>query len=236
MSSPESDIRYPRLIRRVQASLFDAVILLSVFFGLGLAFASFEFPGELKAVIFALVVLMLEPGLVSMTGGTIGHHLLGLKIQNRQSGNKLNPVMALVRFLLKSLLGWLSFAFILVTKQRQAIHDKLSGSIVVVRNPTGEEGAGELAEREIYLAEYTYPGWFRRVIVIVLYLIIGFLALVVLYVMVLSGACFSEGHCTPLEGLMRIVSLTFLPVYGAIVLFYGWRGRLFGARRRLRSP
>jgi len=82
---------YPRLIRRIQAVLIDSAVLLAVFV------CSVAFAGYLKleneffgAVIALLPVILVEPLLVSIKGGTIGHHLLGLRVRNI-SNNKKQP-------------------------------------------------------------------------------------------------------------------------------------------------
>lgn len=225
------DIRYPRLANRLQAALIDAVIFIALFFGLVMILANFHFYGGLKAALFALVFLILEPGLVCATGGTIGHHALGLKIQDKHTGGHLNPFYACVRFVLKYVVGWISFTFVLVTKQHQAVHDILSGSVVTIRNPIVNEGLVGQPEREIYLAEYKYPARSQRVLIILLYLVVTLSLLSVLLTYPLSDACMNQNKCTPTDGLIEVVgSLVNLAVMVGI-LFFGWTGRLFGAKR-----
>lgn len=229
-------IAYPRLARRLQAALLDAFILvIPLFFGLGTVLSGFDFSGGLKAALFASAVLILEPGLVCTTGGTIGHHALGLRIQDKRTGSNLNPFFAFIRFSLKLVLGWLSFVFILVTKRHQALHDVFSNSVVTIRNPTGREGLGEEPEQEIYLAEFEYPAWYRRVIAIVFYIGFMLLLLGILFAVLLSEECLYQDRCSPSEDLLNLVA-SLASIGASIGIFYfGWTGQLPGARRKART-
>jgi uncharacterized RDD family membrane protein YckC len=135
-SAGQQELRYPRLIRRIQAAIIDGAILSIAFFTAGVIISAYEIHGGLKASIVALLLIILEPGLVSITGGSIGHHLRGLRVQNYKHGTNINIFRATIRFLVKILFGWLSFVFILVTKRYQAFHDMISGSVVVLRDST----------------------------------------------------------------------------------------------------
>lgn len=214
----------------------DAVIFVCLFFGLSLALSTFDISGGLKALLFAAAVLILEPGMVSMTGGTIGHHACRLRIQNQTTGKNLNPFFAVIRFLLKSLIGWLSFVFVLVTKRHQAIHDIFSNSVVLIKNPDGQNSNEGLAEREIYAADFEYPPWYRRVFVLILYILALFILISMFMALTLSQKCIEQDICTPEEGLLEIV-ISFLWIGLSVgILVYGWTGRLFGARRTKRKP
>lgn len=228
-------IAYPRLARRLQAALLDAFILvILLFFGLGTVLSGFDFSGGLKAALFVAAVLIMEPGLVWTTGGTIGHHALGLRIQDKRTGSNLNPFFAFIRFFLKLVLGWLSFAFILVTKRHQALHDIFSNSVVTIRNPTGQEGRGEKPEQEIYLAQFEYPAWHRRVIVIVLYFGMMLLLLGFFYALLLSDECLYQEQCSSIENLFDVVASIASLAASVGILFFGWTGQLPGARRKAR--
>ena len=64
---------------------------------------------------FWVPLLVLEPGLVAYTGGTIGHHLRGLRVRRVGEDRTLNLVLACVRFLIKFSLWWLSLVFVPLT-------------------------------------------------------------------------------------------------------------------------
>ena len=147
MLARQQELRYPRLYRRIQAAIIDSTIFLVILLGAGMILAPIEIHGGFKFGGVAILLFILEPGLVSITGGTIGHHLRGLRIQDHWYGTNLNIFRATIRFLVKFLLGWLSFVFILLTKKHQAIHDKISGSVVVLRDPAKVPEFEALSER-----------------------------------------------------------------------------------------
>lgn len=232
LSQSKSEHRYPRLARRLRAALIDLAIFILVFFCLATALSGLTMPGILKGTLFVMSFAFLEPGLVSLTGGTIGHHLLGLRIQDRSRGDNLGPVAAIVRFVFKSTIGFISFAFILVTHRHQAIHDLVSGSVVVVRNPTGTDHENELEEQEIYDREYEYPSKHRRVAIILFYNVLVFLAVSLVFGALLSDSCLDQDRCSLFDSIVQLVgSIVWFGLFFAI-LFHGWSGKLPGARRQ----
>jgi len=127
-----SDVKYPRLIRRIQAVLIDSVV--TPITAIGLLYLSSVLgleDGKIKAGILVLAIFVLEPVLVSATGATIGHRLIKLRIRRSGEDRNLSIFLATIRFVIKILLGTLSLIIIVSTKKHQAIHDILTDSIVV---------------------------------------------------------------------------------------------------------
>lgn len=236
MPEPNLEIRYPRLAQRFRAALIDAFILACVVFGTGFLLSSFDASGLFKAALFTSFILAVEPGLVSTTGGTIGHHALGLRIQDRRTGSNLNVMLAIVRFLAKLTLGWLSFVIITLTKRHQALHDLVSNSVVTIRNPVGGDGLEGQPEREIYFPDFEYPVWYRRVIVTTLYVVASIIPFIAVFIVLLSEQCINFDRCTATERLIE--TLSSLAWIGCIVMLLalGWTGHLPGARRRQKDP
>ena len=111
---PMSPISYPRLIRRVRAILIDSVLLPITVFGtliLGDALGVTHTYGKVALILVPIFVL--EPGLVAVTGGTVGHHLMKIRIATIDGQRNINIFAATLRFLAKLLLGWLSLIFVL---------------------------------------------------------------------------------------------------------------------------
>lgn len=139
---------YPRLLRRVRAVIIDEVVLLAAlaawWWTVGMADGAST---ALKVGSLCLVFVIVDPVLVAWTGGTVGHHLMGLKVRSAARDARINPLLATVRALLRYLLGALSLLLILLTKKHQAIHDLATGSIVVLRDPQRHSGREKLAER-----------------------------------------------------------------------------------------
>jgi hypothetical protein len=77
---------YPRLLRRVQALLIDSFIFLFVIltWWLSLPFLQ-HYPAWVKLLYPTIAWLILDPILVSFTGGTPGHHMRNIVIQKSVS-------------------------------------------------------------------------------------------------------------------------------------------------------
>ena len=82
-------------------------------------------------IAFAFIFILYDPLMVSLFGSTIGHRMSNLKVQRLDSGEKINLGLAIIRFLIKATLGWISFFTVSTNKNRQAIHDSIINSIVV---------------------------------------------------------------------------------------------------------
>lgn len=130
------DIVYPSLSKRVQSLFIDGLLMIVLMMLAAWLLDKMNPKQEdgdewLRAVLFIAIWGIYEP--VSMTFGcTLGNYLI--KIRVRKQGNinkKINILQAYVRFVVKFLLGWISFITISFNDEKRAIHDFLSGSIVL---------------------------------------------------------------------------------------------------------
>lgn len=139
---------YPRLLRRVRAVIIDEVILLGMlaawWFGLGID-PGMHLAAKLGSLLLVFVVV--DPVLVAFTGGTVGHHLMGMKVRELARDARAGLGMATVRAVFRYGLGWASLIFILVTRRHQAIHDYASRTLVVLKDPARVPGTERLPER-----------------------------------------------------------------------------------------
>lgn len=225
-------LHYPKVVRRIEAVIIDWLVFVAAFFTIANLIAPLEVHGGFKAAAVVLVILVLEPGLVAATGATIGHHLRGLRVLDAGSGRNLNIFRAIVRFILKSLLGFVSLIFVLVTKRHQAIHDLVSGSVVVIKNPTNFQDHDVLPERIVEEEGYIYPSGERRVLVIFLYIVALVLGTSALAAFALSEQCLFREVCSPNDQLLETLIGGAWLVALAVTVVLGWRGRLWGARRK----
>jgi len=233
---PMPPVFYPRLIRRVRAILIDSVLLPITVFGvliLGDALGVSHTYGKVALILVPIFVL--EPGLVAFTGGTIGHHLLRIRVATLDGQRNINIFAATLRFVAKLLLGWLSLIFVLTTKKHQAVHDLLARSVVIHKDPSTLPAYEKLVERMPDSAEYLYPPAWRRVLVIAGYWVLATVALVILGNFVASRQCIAGYRCATWETLLLLVLdiAWLLSLGGATVR--GWRGQLYGCRRRPRG-
>jgi len=223
---------YPRLLRRVRATLTDwviAVLVIACWFFI-LPFLT-DFPGQLKVALLAVIWLVLDPVLVSQTGGTPGHHLMNLRIQHKDSGENIGILRAILRSLSKIVTGAWSFIFALVTKKHQALHDLLSSTTVVLKNPETVSERERYNEREQDKGGFTYPSVLRKILIIIAYVVIVSLVFFSLIALMFPSDCFLANNCSESEELVLLV-LDWVWFFGvAILIVYGWRSRLYGARR-----
>lgn len=134
----ETDRRYARFSRRLNALSLDALVL--IFFS-AIVFAILPH-GEEHAVlrltlafVWAGVLLLYEPVTVTWFGGTIGHVLLNLRVVDEGHGGNLSLPKAISRYFLKGILGLVSFLSMSFSRRHQALHDMMTRSTVQIRDP-----------------------------------------------------------------------------------------------------
>jgi len=123
----------PSLVARIKAFFIDLLILLLVFATVSILIDMIgNVPSTVKGFIAVFMLYLYDPILTSFTGGTIGHKLMKLKIKQLQDPEKnISLLAALFRFLIKGMLGWLSFFTVTGNVNKRAIHDLASGSITL---------------------------------------------------------------------------------------------------------
>lgn len=128
--------KYGKLISRVKAIFIDVLVLA----GLGLAatkiFSMFgEVSDNTRLATFIFIFVLYDPIFTSTVGGTIGHFFIGLRVRREKDENKkIILPLAIVRFILKDLLGWISLLTVSGNKKKKALHDLVVGSVVVQLN------------------------------------------------------------------------------------------------------
>ena len=176
-------------------------------------------------------MVVLEPGLVAFTGGTLGHHIMGLRIRDASRDQNIGMLRVTARAIIQTFLGWLSFIFVLVTQKHQALHDYFTSTLVVLRHPATLPTHEKFATRTEDHMQFLYPSKSRRIVVIFLYVILSFIVVSVLGAVMLSLECSIKNRCSPLENIIvNFVSIVWFFCIGAIIVL-GWRGLLYGCRR-----
>lgn len=130
------DMTFPSLVSRVKALFIDIVIMLIIFTGTTLFIDTFgEIPTFAKGSIAIFMFYLYDPILTSFTGSTLGHKIMKLKVRKYNNPEKrISLGQAFLRFITKGLLGWFSFLTVTGNKQKRAIHDIASGSIIMSVN------------------------------------------------------------------------------------------------------
>jgi uncharacterized RDD family membrane protein YckC len=128
-----NEIKYGTLINRLKAILIDALVLLGLCMIATAVFSRIGYVSDtVRMVVFIFIFLLYDPLFTSIFGATIGHLIIGLKIRRAKDiTRKLIFPMALIRFIIKGTLGFISLMTISITKKSRAIHDIVAGSVVL---------------------------------------------------------------------------------------------------------
>ncbi len=124
---------YPNIFDRVKAVLFDTVLIIGMMYLVSLLFQGSD--GEntpLRIIAFVSIWLIYDPLMTSIFGGTLGHQLIGLRVkQEKDESKNLKFHQAFIRYILKTLLGWISLITVSTKSNKQAIHDLAVSSVVI---------------------------------------------------------------------------------------------------------
>lgn len=130
----ETTIVTPPLLQRLKAFLIDSGFLVALFFILTFGVRSLSLQNvEIESLLIASLWLSCEPLCVSLTGGSIGHHIMGLRVRRFMADARLPLARSYLRFFCKAPLGSLSLISMLLMKRHRAIHDFICRSVVVVK-------------------------------------------------------------------------------------------------------
>jgi len=234
-AAPADTHAYARFTRRLQAVFVDMIVFMAIFV-LSLVIAvSLKSDNVARVLGFTVVAtwLLYEPVLVSMTGGTIGHHLYNIRVVDDRGGN-VSFLKAVVRVIIKTVLSWYSFITMATTMRHQAVHDLLTRSTVQIRDAAKAQPHHFIASRQ-ELGAPGIPSALRRIIVIAVYLVALFVLFTVFLALtatvgLVSERCVDGAPCTGQE--LAVMSVLWICWFAASVVagIFGWRGRLWGAR------
>ncbi len=129
------DDNYPGISDRVKAVVTDSVIMVMFMMIMASIFGHFEnAPDYVRITVLIFIFVLYDPIFTSSFGGTIGHMIFGIRVkrEKNQHQNILFP-LALIRYIVKALLGWISLLTVSGSKKRKAIHDLIAGSVVVYK-------------------------------------------------------------------------------------------------------
>ena len=131
---------YAGVADRVKAVVTDSVVIIINMIIVTYIFAEFEHvPDNARIIAFVFIFFLYDPIFTSVFGGTIGHMMFGLRVkrEKNQIKNIIFP-LAIIRFIVKSLLGWISLLTVSSNTKRKAIHDSLVGSVVIYKGKNEE--------------------------------------------------------------------------------------------------
>ena len=125
--------QYAILPQRVKAAVIDSIVLIAAMYVISEIFVLFEeVPQYIRIGAFVLVFVVYDPFFTSAYGGTIGHSYSGISVKRANDLDKsISFSAALIRFILKAALGWISLLTISTNEKKQAIHDFAASSVVL---------------------------------------------------------------------------------------------------------
>lgn len=125
-------VEYPSLSERVQSTFIDTVLIIALMFFFASMLERYEnAPDWIRIAMFFFIWGIYEPVCTSL-GFTLGNYLKGIRVRRAADINrKVNIFQALIRYILKGSLGWISFLSMHLNPERRAIHDFAAGSIMI---------------------------------------------------------------------------------------------------------
>ena len=130
---------YPGVFDRIKAIMADSIVIILLMFTASYIFSLFEsVPDNARIIAFVFIFILYDPLFTSIFGGTIGHMLIGIRVK-RESDEMKNILLpsAILRYIVKAALGWISLITVSFNPKGKAIHDYLVGSIVVYSKSKG---------------------------------------------------------------------------------------------------
>ena len=129
----ENELEFPAVLDRVKAVFADGVVLILLMFLVTYTFSLFENVSQYARMFaFVFIFLLYDPLLTSIIGGTLDHMAFGLRVKrDRNMSKNIMFPLAVLRFIDKALLGWVSLLTVFGSEKRKTIHDLLVGSVVV---------------------------------------------------------------------------------------------------------
>ena len=122
---------YASVIDRVKSTTIDTLLLIACFYLLSDILNSMSNVSESLRILLFICILMYEPIFISLNG-TFGNYRNSIRVRkNKDITKKLNFFQSLLRYFLKISLGWISLIFILMNQKGRALHDIISGSIMI---------------------------------------------------------------------------------------------------------
>lgn len=224
---------YAVLPRRLQALVLDVALLVSSLVAVAIAIPALPDAASPAVWVGAVLLFVLyEPLLISRTGGTVGHHLMNLRVQRESAPEQIGFGRALLRSWIKGVLGVVSFVSMLLTRKHQAVHDSVTRSVVVIHDVSRAKPFHYLEERPEAVDARVSVSRLRRSLVIAAY-VVGILLLTTAAPMpFVSLDCYEFDRCTDAENLIFSVTGVVLIAGFCVVLVAGWKGKLPGARSK----
>jgi uncharacterized RDD family membrane protein YckC len=127
-------VLYAKMWPRMKAIFIDGFIVMGAFLAAALVGANRPGSGAAAFVVWVGFWTFYDPLMVSRTGGTIGHHVQNLRVVSDRTGSNPSLVVALIRNVVKSVLGLVSLLAMAGSSRQKALHDWIAGTTVQARD------------------------------------------------------------------------------------------------------
>ncbi|MBL8508461.1 RDD family protein [Chitinimonas sp. JJ19] len=221
---------------RIRAALIDYALCGYLFIAMGLMTDLGWLPGKYLHeawVVLLIGILFYEPVAVSLFGASFGHCMANIHVCDESTGRKINLFWAMVRYVVKLFLGWISLLTFLVSGKRMAIHDLVTNSSVRIRdirNATGnicvELDHGQMQDK------VNQPSMLRLGLVMIAYMFLSNFLSGILHVLLVSEDCIVYLACNDFESVVGSVLLIMWLLSCFFIVYLGVKGRLFGCRSK----
>ncbi|MFN8154345.1 MAG: RDD family protein [Bacteroidia bacterium] len=128
-------ITYPTLVKRFQSLFVDQVfiIICMAVFSMLLGNPEDESLNGIRGLLLFGLFFVYEP-LCMVFGCTAGNFIAGIRVRRfSDPAQKINLFQSYLRFIVKLLLGIISFFTVTSDKHKRALHDKVSGSVMIYK-------------------------------------------------------------------------------------------------------
>ena len=140
---------YARAAPRLQAYLRDFLVYMAIvglFIVVAVTLGS-DLVTQASVIACIAIVLLYEPVTIAVAGGTIGHLSMNLRIVRASDLGRVSFARALVRTIVKGLVGVWVFLAVYLTSRCQGIHDLAAGTVVIPRDPAAVSSRGFTVEK-----------------------------------------------------------------------------------------
>lgn len=126
--------RYPSLKERVKALFIDNFIIIILMFISSYIFSLFEHIPDNYRIYAFILIIMYDPLFTSIFGSTIGQKMNGICVKRESDETKnIGLSIAIIRYFIKLILGWVSLLIVTSNFKHKAIHDMAVGSVVIYK-------------------------------------------------------------------------------------------------------
>lgn len=232
----ETPVAFAPLSKRLAALLLDSVFIAFYFALTLMLISSLSITSKtLESLLIIGICLSIEPCLVAFSGATLGQHVLKLKVRKLAKNKKLNILQAYWRSVTKIIFGLPSLLTVLSSRKHQAIHDMLAASIVVLNAEGVSKASYILREREDQTELYHYPSVWRRLVMMIVYIGLLFLAMACATYFLFGDACLDYRRCSDWEQVLNFFLSAGFWIALFVLINYCWKARMPGCQRKPRE-